>query len=274
MPYSGFLRRAVAFVVDMVLVSIPAMLVFGPVAAAQAFSLQAAPEVLAQQAGLLMATMISWQVVSLVIAWLYFALMESSKKQATLGKMLLGIKVIGKDGGRISFARATGRFFCKIISYITLYIGFLMAAFTRHKRALHDMIAETYVVKKSFEPGQELPETANHWVLLILVSVVWAAFLLGASALSARWAQTPTQQAAQTAAQRLENLQTQNTRLDQPLRVEGATFYQNNDGYRAVVVDPTSNNKFTLFLQRGATAACCQVFPKGDCEETGFESCN
>jgi uncharacterized RDD family membrane protein YckC len=84
-----------------------------------------------------------------VLQWLYFALMESSAHQATLGKMALGIIVTDMQGQRLTFGRATGRFFAKILSGCMIYIGFIMAAFTERKQALHDMIASTLVVRKS-----------------------------------------------------------------------------------------------------------------------------
>jgi uncharacterized RDD family membrane protein YckC len=83
-----------------------------------------------------------------VLIWLYFALMESSRLQATLGKMALGLQVTDRQGQRIGFGRATGRFFGKIISGIILYIGFMMAGWTERKQALHDMLADTLVVRK------------------------------------------------------------------------------------------------------------------------------
>jgi uncharacterized RDD family membrane protein YckC len=84
----------------------------------------------------------------LIGGWLYEALMESSAKQATLGKMLLGLMVTDEAGNRISFARASGRHFAKYISSFTLFIGYIMAGFTAKKQALHDMIAGTLVVRK------------------------------------------------------------------------------------------------------------------------------
>jgi uncharacterized RDD family membrane protein YckC len=85
-------------------------------------------------------------VVFLVGPWLYEAFMLSSEWQATLGKRAMSIAVTGLDGARISFARATARHFAKYISVLILCIGFIMAAFTAKKQALHDMIAETLVV--------------------------------------------------------------------------------------------------------------------------------
>lgn len=86
--------------------------------------------------------------VTTIIGWLYFAGMESSSRQATLGKSLLGIYVTDVDGNQISFLRATGRYFAKILSAIILLIGFIMAAFTARKQALHDMIASTLVLDR------------------------------------------------------------------------------------------------------------------------------
>ena len=85
--------------------------------------------------------------------WLYFALMESSTRQATLGKMALDMKVTDDEGNRISFGRATGRYFAKILSALILLIGFIMVAFTDRKRGLHDMIAGTLVEIRSSAPA-------------------------------------------------------------------------------------------------------------------------
>ncbi|MDP8228496.1 MAG: RDD family protein [Candidatus Electryoneaceae bacterium] len=83
---------------------------------------------------------------ALLLGWLYYALMESSVRQATLGKMAIGIIVTDINGGRISFARATGRYFSKCISAIILLIGYIMAGLSAKKQALHDMIADCLVI--------------------------------------------------------------------------------------------------------------------------------
>ena len=80
--------------------------------------------------------------------WLYEAFMMSSEWQATVGKRFMSIIVTDMDGKRLSFARATGRHFAKYISVFLLGIGFIIAAFTAKRQALHDMIAETLVVKR------------------------------------------------------------------------------------------------------------------------------
>lgn len=83
----------------------------------------------------------------IVINWLYFALQESSTKQATIGKRALNIYVSDLNGSRLSFSQATSRHFSKILSSV-LCIGFIMAAFTQRKQALHDLIAKTLVVQR------------------------------------------------------------------------------------------------------------------------------
>lgn len=83
-----------------------------------------------------------------LISLIYFTVFESSKIQATFGKMALGIKVTDLVGNRISWLRALGRYFAKILSAVIFGIGYLMVAFTSKKQALHDMIAGTLVINE------------------------------------------------------------------------------------------------------------------------------
>ena len=86
-------------------------------------------------------------VLSVLAGWLYGALMESSSGGATIGKMVLNIKVTDMEGERIAFGTATARHFGKYLSAIILGIGFMMAGWTQKKQALHDMLANTLVVR-------------------------------------------------------------------------------------------------------------------------------
>lgn len=70
------------------------------------------------------------------------------KYAATIGKMICGLKIITPDGGRVSYLRAFGRFFAEIVSGMILAIGYIMAGFDKQKRALHDRICSTRVVRK------------------------------------------------------------------------------------------------------------------------------
>jgi uncharacterized RDD family membrane protein YckC len=88
-------------------------------------------------------------IVGIVVSWLYYALFESSPKQATPGKLVCGFVVTDMNGNRISFGRATGRYFGHIISALTLCIGYIMCAFTEKKQCLHDMMARCLMYKKN-----------------------------------------------------------------------------------------------------------------------------
>ncbi len=158
--YAGFWRRFAAFLIDALLIStVMGILYFIFIglfvmvcAIANAGPIQSGEEpaalVLVGLGAGFGVIILSLIISDTVICWLYFALMESSAKQATLGKMALRIVVTDANGQRISFGRATGRHFAKIISRIILRIGFIMAGFTRKKQALHDMMSDCLVVKK------------------------------------------------------------------------------------------------------------------------------
>lgn len=141
--YAGFWLRFVAYIIDSIIVSIPLM-VFGMgafIGADMTSAIEEAPD-------MSMIGLIVYYASSIIIPWLYYAFMESGNKQATLGKIALGLKVTDLSGGKISFARASGRYFGKIVSTIILFIGFAMAGFTEKKQALHDSMAECLVVRK------------------------------------------------------------------------------------------------------------------------------
>jgi uncharacterized RDD family membrane protein YckC len=86
---------------------------------------------------------------SVVCLWLYYAFFESSNMQGTPGKKACRLVVCDIDGRRISFWKATGRYFGKFISLITFGIGFLMCSYTKKRQCLHDILAGCQVVKKS-----------------------------------------------------------------------------------------------------------------------------
>ncbi len=148
--YGGFWRRFVALFLDVIIMGVLGALIGGVVGAiygAAGMGVAAEPAVPGQLPTTDFVLFGVVQVISIVINICYYAGMESSSKQATLGKMALGMKVVDLHGRRISFGRAVGRYFAKILSFITLYIGFIMAAFDERKRALHDRIAGTLVVR-------------------------------------------------------------------------------------------------------------------------------
>jgi uncharacterized RDD family membrane protein YckC len=84
----------------------------------------------------------------LAIGWVYRAGMESSRHQATLGKMAMRLKVVDLGGRRLSLGRATARHFSKFLSLLSFGIGYLMVGFDEQKRSLHDLIAGTLVIRR------------------------------------------------------------------------------------------------------------------------------
>ncbi len=142
--YAGFWLRFVAVIVDsfISMAILFVIVLLGGIVVGMALSGGGTSNEAVQfLAGLL------WMLLSLIIPWLYFALCEGSSWQATPGKKLLGIRVTDLDGAPISFARASGRHWAKLLSYIILYIGFMMAGWTEKKQGLHDMLANTLVIR-------------------------------------------------------------------------------------------------------------------------------
>ena len=128
MNYSGIWKRIIAGLVDILLINIVAIIIY-----------------------LILVATINLSdpvrlVASLIIPWMYWSVMESSPKQATLGKMVLGLIVTDLEGNRISFGRATGRYFGRFISISILFVGYILIGFTDRKQALHDMMAGCLVV--------------------------------------------------------------------------------------------------------------------------------
>ncbi|HTV83811.1 MAG TPA: RDD family protein [Dyella sp.] len=152
--YAGFWKRVLAYLIDAFVLYFPFSLLEIP------FGMRKAYVALNQQvlsAGTdFQAAMTAYQhfyveqwpyfLTTMVVGWLYFAVCESSSWQATIGKLALGMRVTDLNGGRISFARALGRYGGKLISSFMLCVGFLLVAFTQRKQGLHDMLANTLVV--------------------------------------------------------------------------------------------------------------------------------
>jgi uncharacterized RDD family membrane protein YckC len=145
--YAGFWLRFVAIIIDLavlgIALGIPMAIIFG----AMGLSMMGrSPD---EMMGAGFGVIALFELISFVGQWLYFASMESSSWQGTLGKKALGLMVTDMNGQRISFGRASGRYFGKILSGLTLLIGYIMAGFTAKKQALHDMIAGCLVIRRA-----------------------------------------------------------------------------------------------------------------------------
>ncbi|HET7925188.1 MAG TPA: RDD family protein, partial [Rhodanobacteraceae bacterium] len=265
--HAGFWRRVAAYFIDSFIVGIAAwivgvVLILGVAATGGV-------------GAMVTATMLNY-VVMLAIYWLYFALQESSATQATLGKRAFGLKVTDDRAHRISFGRATGRFFGKFVSSFVLGIGYLLAAFTERKQALHDMMASTFVVFREVEPGQPLPATRPPmpwygWVINILCLSIVPIAILAAIALPAFFNQrdkandAKAKEYAHTAEVAMETCATENggeytTCSPESLKkieptLNSATIEvpkKTADEYELVSKAPASGNAYTVTNVKGA----------------------
>ncbi len=138
MKYAGFWLRFFAALIDSVFITIISRVLTMGFSSPDLYPSQSYFDALNSPVALM----------STAIFWLYFAILESSPLQASLGKYILGLKVTTIYGQRLSFLRASGRHFGKIISAFILMIGFLMAGFTDQKQTLHDKMADCLVIKR------------------------------------------------------------------------------------------------------------------------------
>jgi uncharacterized RDD family membrane protein YckC len=135
--YGGFWIRFAAYFVDLVVMLIPTLLI--------SFLLHSVMPA-ANKRDIAFVNLMD-DGFNLLIWWVYTAAFLSSSWQATPGKRICGLKVVDYNGSRISFGRATGRYFASFLSYFLFCIGVLMIAWTARRQGLHDMIAGTLVVK-------------------------------------------------------------------------------------------------------------------------------
>lgn len=289
-PYAGFWRRAVAFLIDSIIISIPCSVLYVVLLFSQVIhlninseTLSSAPDASLTAIWTLFGTIFLFQVFLLIFFWLYFAIQESGKSQATLGKKVMGIKVVGADGGRISFARATGRLFAKAVSNMTLYFGYYMAGYTKKRQALHDLIATTYVVRDSFQPQEEKPElpfSTGGLIASILVAILpfilVALFILTVVFMAAQYADIDNEDqlslkhtALLVRTQLLINKVNDENGDTWTPEKDGVIYTKTPDGFYADFADE-NGEKFTLLLKNDSYEACCS---QGDCAAIDTKPC-
>jgi uncharacterized RDD family membrane protein YckC len=148
--YGGFWRRAVAAFLDGVLLNIlmsPVYLAW--VWPAMLGAERARPEDMdPTQAFSILGTLLSYLVVAGLVETAYFAFLESSSQQASLGKLAMGLQVTDLEGRRISFGKAVMRRVARTVTTFTLTIGFLMVLWTRRHQTLHDLMVGTLVTRR------------------------------------------------------------------------------------------------------------------------------
>jgi uncharacterized RDD family membrane protein YckC len=163
--YAGFWRRCLALLIDLVIVLLGCLVIGFLIAVLLAIALLSTG---GSAPGSDLTVSLVALLILFVLTWLYFAGLESSAWQATVGKRATRLLVTDRMGQRLSFGRATGRFYAKALSVLPLLIGYLVAAFTPRKQALHDLIAGTLVVKRPRPlasgvplPHHEVPDRAS-----------------------------------------------------------------------------------------------------------------
>jgi|SRR5579859_779522 len=152
--YAGFWLRFVAYLIDTVILCIVYIVLFivvifasGVAAMLRNLPEHPTPDIFLR--GAFIVAILVLIAIATAITWLYYAWMESSPSQGTLGKMTMGLIVTDMQYRPVSFARASGRFFARFITrLVPLWIGYIMAGFTVKKQALHDMIASCLVLRK------------------------------------------------------------------------------------------------------------------------------
>lgn len=140
--YAGFFKRFIAWIIDQVIVCF-----WWAVAAAIGITVS-------ESTSLSAASITKWVIaLCVIIPWVYYAKHESSDRQATIGKRFMGIAVTDSSGNRVSFIRASIRYWMKIISTIPLGIGYLtICSNNKRRRAWHDVLSGTCVEVKRVEP--------------------------------------------------------------------------------------------------------------------------
>jgi uncharacterized RDD family membrane protein YckC len=151
--YGGFWMRFVAVIIDAIIMAIPMGILQGVLFAVMGLSLSQIaqnPNPRPEEVFAALAPMFGLIGLSALVGMAVACGYESFflvKFGATPGKMAMGLKVVRPDGSGIDVGRAIGRYFGKLLSGMILYIGYIMAGFDAQKRALHDMLCDTRVIK-------------------------------------------------------------------------------------------------------------------------------
>ena len=159
--FGGFWIRFLAVLVDSAIVFLGMALIIA--GGATALGGEMAP----------LAALAAW-----LFAFLYWPVMQASRLQATFGKALLGLRLTGYQGNRISFLRSLGRELAKILSSAVFMVGYIVTAFTARKQALHDLVASTYVVREG--KARIVPALAT-MVAAFVLPIVLVPLLVGAA---------------------------------------------------------------------------------------------
>lgn len=272
-PYGGFWRRFVAYILDSLFATLPPAIICGVPMVYLFWHFASSSEESGLSILLIIALYLLWCVLGLLFTWFYFALQESGKHQSTWGKRLMGLKVVGGQGQRITFARATGRFFAKMISYFIFYIGFIMMPFTNRKRALHDIIADTYVVDSSFQQGDALPPTPSHIGWLVFLIVLFVGGYVGLISIAIAADNSLTKDQVLTATSQLHNIR-QSNKMAEEFSTEDIEFMSDDEDNLFAVFQTRSGAEYLLILPAGEEQVCCLDTDAAQCSKFDIPVCD
>ncbi len=142
--YAGFWRRAIAGVVDTLVLYFPHAILRVLADLPSTLSMERLSDAEVTRSAIVSLTMF-------VVWWWYCARLESSRWQGTLGQQLLGLRVTDRAGQRLTFVRATGRYFAQILSLMLCGIGYLFNLWTSRRQTLHDLVAGCVIVRPTHE---------------------------------------------------------------------------------------------------------------------------
>lgn len=103
-------------------------------------------------------------ILCVIIGWAYYALLESSSLQGTIGKFALKLEVTDLEGQPLNLLQATKRYFAHYLSILTLGAGFIVLAFNDKKQAVHDLLTDCMVldaVQQNKDAGSHMFEEKN-----------------------------------------------------------------------------------------------------------------
>lgn len=153
MDYAGFWQRFGAWVIDLFILLVPSMIVFHALGGTAAYmklleQIQAGAD-MAKAVGEYAAAARPGSIGAVTLGFVYYVLFETSKWQATPGKLALRLRVTGMDGGRLTLGRAAARNAVRLVGIVTGLIPFvcyLAVAWTARKQGLHDLVAGALVL--------------------------------------------------------------------------------------------------------------------------------
>lgn len=177
--YANFFHRWAALMIDQWVLSISCLLLVFSIATAiyfsAGFSFEKEPDTAAALAGF---SVMAYLLLYMIASACYHISFESSKKQGSWGKQYLGLMVTTEQGERLSNGTATVRWFSAALSHLSQSIGFLIAAFTQKRQALHDFLAHTLVLEREASPSASPIDRNKRSVIILVLGIVVMPILL------------------------------------------------------------------------------------------------